>query len=161
ISSETALAGLDALLESEAIQSGVLSVDWSQFASLAAPGTLPARFDALIPAQPARTSPERPLHETLAELPVSHRRTVLLDRISEMVAQPLNVPAATGTERRRPLRDMGLASLMAVELTKAIGRLLDRPLPATLLFEHSTMESLASHIEAEYIATTDDNVQSA
>ena len=45
-----------------------------------------------------------------------------------------------------PLKEIGLDSLMAVELRNALTRSLGQPLPATLLFDHPTLDALAAHL---------------
>lgn len=45
-----------------------------------------------------------------------------------------SVPAA------RPLRELGFDSIMAVELRDRIASLIERPVPATLVFDHPTLE---------------------
>ena len=49
---------------------------------------------------------------------------------------------------RQPLNELGLDSLMAVELRNVLGRRVGRTLPATLLFDYPTIEAL-SDISAE------------
>src|SRR5215217_8684556 len=49
----------------------------------------------------------------------------------------------------RPLDEYGLSSRSAVQLSGALEELLDRPLSTTLLWEHPTIESLATALIAE------------
>ncbi|HEV7456874.1 MAG TPA: type I polyketide synthase [Roseococcus sp.] len=49
----------------------------------------------------------------------------------------------------RPLLELGLDSLMAVELRGAIAASLARPLPATLVFDHPTLAALLAHLLPE------------
>jgi acyl carrier protein len=50
-------------------------------------------------------------------------------------------------DTRRPFKDLGVDSLMAVELRNSLSRLIDRPLAATLLFDYPEVDSLVVHLE--------------
>ena len=53
----------------------------------------------------------------------------------------------------RPLSELGLDSIMAVELRNALGAdlALERPLPATLLFDRPSIASVADYIAREVL----------
>jgi acyl carrier protein len=55
-------------------------------------------------------------------------------------------------EPRQGLRDLGLDSLMSIELRNRLGQSLERRLPATLAFDHPTLEALFSFVMAELTA---------
>jgi acyl carrier protein len=63
----------------------------------------------------------------------------------------LGFEAADTVDARRPLSELGLDSLMAVELRNLLGASvgLTRALPATLLFDHPTIEALVDYLAAE------------
>jgi acyl transferase domain-containing protein/acyl carrier protein len=58
----------------------------------------------------------------------------------------LGLPPAD-LDPRRPLRDYGLDSLMALELRKALSEALERNLPATLAFDQPTLEEQAAFLK--------------
>ena len=51
-------------------------------------------------------------------------------------------------DERLPLKEVGLDSLMAVELRNALTRSLGASLPATLLFDHPSLDALATYLLA-------------
>src|SRR5690606_26918556 len=52
----------------------------------------------------------------------------------------------TSIDPRQPLNELGLDSLMAVELSNTLIKLLDTSLPATLLFDYPTSEALVNYL---------------
>jgi hypothetical protein len=53
-----------------------------------------------------------------------------------------------------PLGELGLDSLLAVELRNTLATALGRALPATLLFDHPTIDALTDHLLGE-LSTSD------
>src|SRR5690606_32385071 len=66
--------------------------------------------------------------------------------VVEEASKVLGLPAGTPIGARQPFHELGLDSLMAVELRNAIGAAVGRPQPATLLFDHPTTDSLVEHL---------------
>lgn len=68
-----------------------------------------------------------------------------MEYVVGQVAAVLRVARPETLNPRQPLMDLGLDSLMAVELRSrlALGLGLTRALPATLIFEHPNIESIA------------------
>ena len=50
-------------------------------------------------------------------------------------------------EAERPLRELGLNSLVAIELRNALAASLQCNLPSTLAFDYPTISALARHLE--------------
>jgi Phosphopantetheine attachment site len=88
------------------------------------------------------------LSEVMAAAPLA-RRALLLDFVSERVARVLGRLGEDRPDPARPLNEMGLDSLLAVELRNRLGADLGLPrgLPATLVFECPTIEALAAHLD--------------
>jgi acyl carrier protein len=62
-------------------------------------------------------------------------------------------PAHT-IDRLRPLKELGIDSLMAVELRNGLKAdlRLDGGLPATLVFDHPTVEAIAAYLDEEVLS---------
>lgn len=82
----------------------------------------------------------------LLDAPISRRRGLATKRVREVALRTLGLAPDFPLEPRRGLRDVGLDSLMAVELRNALQRMAERPLPATLLFDHPTVEALSGYL---------------
>ncbi len=76
------------------------------------------------------------------------RQDLLVDFVRKHVSQVLRLDASRMLDRRERLLDAGLDSLMAVELrsrlSKGLG--LAQNLPATLIFDYPTIESVAEYL---------------
>jgi acyl transferase domain-containing protein len=74
---------------------------------------------------------------------------LLQSLVKSHVAKVLGLPRADTLDLRRPLRELGLKSLMVTELRASLSRALDRKLPATAFFNHSNIESLARYLQGD------------
>ena len=68
--------------------------------------------------------------------------------MDEVVGQILGL-GDLDLERARPLPELGLDSLMAVELRNALGGAIGRVLPTSLVFDHPTAEALTEYLAGE------------
>jgi acyl carrier protein len=89
-----------------------------------------------------------PLADRLAGLAAGDRPEAITDHVRELAAGVLGVAAAHTLDPHTPLNELGLDSLMAVELRNALSRGIGRPLPATLLFDYPTVDALARFVTA-------------
>jgi acyl transferase domain-containing protein/acyl carrier protein len=97
----------------------------------------------------APTPPVIPgLAKRLAEAIGTARLDVLTEAVDEIVARILGL-GGIALERERPLNELGLDSLMAVELRNALSAAIGRTLPASLVFDHPTAEALSVFLAGE------------
>ena len=128
----------------------VLPVDWRAFVSRYPEAARPALLVDLIEYPlnvPAAASPQTPLlRERLADLPASEWRYAVYHHICEVVRRVLAVSPAFAIEPQQGLRDLGMDSLMAVELRNGLQQSVGRPLPSTLAFDYPAMEPLTDYL---------------
>jgi acyl carrier protein len=86
--------------------------------------------------------------------PADERRVNLLDFVLVQVGRVLRMSQNQRIGRRSRLMDLGVDSLMAVELRNRLGKALELPsrLPASLIFDYPTPESIALFLEQELIS---------
>jgi acyl carrier protein len=82
--------------------------------------------------------------------PSNLRREKLRESIGQAAAIVLGRDASRLIDPHQPLQELGLDSLMAVELRNRLGNLAGRTLPASLLFDFPTIERLADLLAPEF-----------
>ena len=82
----------------------------------------------------------------------SQRWSLLQTFVREQALKVLGLETSRAISLQRPLTELGLDSLMAVELRNALGKGVEQTLPATLLFDHPTIEALVHHLGKNVLA---------
>jgi NADPH:quinone reductase-like Zn-dependent oxidoreductase/acyl carrier protein len=135
-------------------QVAVLPLDWSIVLQRFAAGDEPP-FVADLAAALSRgkqASVAAPRTKLLPEVEAAAphlRRGLALSRLRAEAVTLLGLGAAAKVDPVQPLRELGLDSLMSVELRNAIAELLDRNLPATFLFKYPTLDALTDFVVSE------------
>jgi acyl transferase domain-containing protein/acyl carrier protein len=129
-------------------------------AGLAQIAILPGRKEIVLPGFPPGRElprPRGPLKSPISEekdlaarleqaLPVQRCR-LLAEQIASRARAVMGYPSTHSLDPDRPLRELGLDSLMAVELRNALVADTGLALPPTLIFEHPTITALAELLE--------------
>ncbi|WP_437819490.1 type I polyketide synthase [Sorangium sp. So ce1078] len=144
-----ALEAMAAALQAGVSHKVVASVDWPLMKPLWEARRrrpfleqIEARAAAPAGARPARAR----LLERLAGLPAPRRFDALVEHVQREVGRILGFPATELPAPDRGFFQMGMSSLMTIELRNALGRELGRDLPASLAFDHPNVEALARHL---------------
>lgn len=153
-------------------QLAVLDTDWAHVAEQRAAGNASLLFSELavqtqagtqvsVPGQaPAAT--EASLRERLESAAPNRRKTLLREHVRLLTVKVLGVQRSSDLNVTEPLRQLGLDSLMAVELRNLLGKAVGRTLPATLTFDHPSVAALAEHLaQAVFADLMDDKPASA
>jgi acyl carrier protein len=71
---------------------------------------------------------------------------VLLDFVIAEIRKAVGLPENHPVDERQPLQELGLDSLMAVELRNALSASVKLTLPATFAFDYTTAEAIARYL---------------
>lgn len=152
---------LERLMQGRAAQIGVMPVVWSKFLRRFASGSEPRFFAELAnetrqqqvatisPVSQTESQPD--ILRRLAEAAPAKHHTIVVAFVQEQAARVLELGSPRAISERIPLSEMGLDSLMAVELRNRLssGLGLKRTLPATLVFDYPTVEAIATFLAQE------------
>jgi malonyl CoA-acyl carrier protein transacylase len=157
IPSRQGMEAFGKVMDSGRTQVLVIPVDWSKFRTQFAGGNPPPFFSELMPAAPSAAPAETRREDSdlvrrLNAAATGGRRELLLDALERQAAKVLALAPGKTIDPRRPLNELGLDSLMSVELRNLLGRLVGRTLPATLLFDYPSLEAIAGYLEREVLA---------
>ncbi|HEY6881280.1 MAG TPA: SDR family NAD(P)-dependent oxidoreductase, partial [Polyangiales bacterium] len=92
------------------------------------------------------------LRDRLAPLSEGERLKLLLGMVQEVVATVLGLASPAAVPPNQPLKDLGLDSLMAVEVRNQLSARAETKLPATLVFDYPTPEAIAKLLLSQAFA---------
>jgi acyl transferase domain-containing protein/acyl carrier protein len=115
-------------------------------------GDLPALFRVLVRGRPRQvsdvTAAPDALREQLLALPGPGRMATVTELVQREVAVVLGRTGEAGIGARQVLKELGIDSLMAVELRRRVATATGTTLPATLAFDYPTPEAIAGLVLA-------------
>jgi acyl transferase domain-containing protein/predicted O-methyltransferase YrrM/acyl carrier protein len=138
-------------------QLAVLAADWSSALERWPAGHAPAFLRDVLRTVPsdAAASPAseaaRTLLRRLEASPPNRRPTLLLGHVRTAAAHVLGIGDARRVPLQQPLQELGLDSLMAVELRNRLGRDVERTLPATVLYEYPSVAALTTFLARDVL----------
>jgi acyl carrier protein len=155
IAPDEGLHALETLLQEGRTQAAVAAVDWPKLFRTDAGA---AALDLLAELAPG-TGPDsiehspRPseLLDRIRRLPAGERRPAVLHYLSDLVIAALQWRSEEPLDPRRRLFEIGVDSILALELKDRLERAAGVKLSATLLFVYPTLEALADYILTELI----------
>jgi hypothetical protein len=153
------LTTLERLLGEDRPQAGVLPIDWTAFFEPFPVGLEPAWLSDFVvqrqaPAPDADGPPE--LVQLLETVAPAERRAAVLNYVQKKAAVVLRASSDRLPDPRRSLNELGVDSLMGVELCNALGRGVGKHLAPTILFAYPTLTGLADHLAGDILGLSDD-----
>ena len=148
LATDSAIDALDALASSGSPQAIVADIDWRLFkGSYEARGhrRLLERLDAS-PERASAATGDSELVARLAAVAAGDREGVAVEIVQTEVAQVLGLPPASRPDPDQGLFEMGIDSLMALELRTRLETRVSRALPATLVFDCRSIRAMAAFL---------------
>jgi len=155
MASDQALAILGDLLSADTAQITVASVDWSALKPvyeakrerpfLAQVGVQPVAAPEIDEGKPG-------LLDELANSQVEERRELIETHVREQVARVLGMADPQAIDASRGLFEMGMDSLMSVELKGRLEKVVGQALPSTLTFNYPTIADLTEYFDTKILA---------
>ncbi|MGN7610528.1 type I polyketide synthase [Magnetococcales bacterium HHB-1] len=131
-------------------QVGIFSIDWPRFFKHNPPPSLLKHLVKTEDVAPDRVNQEtqsQTLFITqLQEAPSDQQRTLLQKHLTQKLIQTLQIDNKTIINPRQRLFDLGVDSLISLELKNSLQKDLDMRLSSTLLFDYPTLEDLLNHL---------------
>jgi epothilone polyketide synthase D len=153
---DTALRILGELAGAGVADAVVIPAAWRRFADAAGAAVAPLvqELVALEPEEKA-AEPVTDFTTTLLEMPAARRRAALETHVREHAEAVLAVETGRRLDATQGFADLGMDSLMAVELRNRLQRTLQRKLPATLAFDYPTIAAIVDHLSNELRVRSD------
>ncbi len=145
---EDALRALGALLLDPPAQAAVMDIDWPRYLQQFPQALAGGYLRDFTPTESSGAGAKTTWLTRLAATRVELRRDLLARLIGDRLAAVLGLPPGREIGPREPVFNLGVDSLMAVEVQGQIEAGLERRFSATLIFDFPTVESLVEHLIA-------------
>ena len=144
---ELALSTLGQLMASRESRVAVVDADWTRLKNLYEVHGRQPLFDNFgVQTTPVAGSGQSPLVDDLRAMSPSERFERLARQVQSLVSDVLHLDGDQVVEREVGFFDLGVDSLMAVQIKDRIQQLAGREFPSSLCFDYPTITALAEHL---------------
>lgn len=149
LSTQLALQALGNCLLGTRTQVGVIDCQWDQYLQsaeqlesfLSKVATAPIRTQ-----EQQRQGAQSALVGQFAQATIAERLSLLNTIVNNQIRKILGLAESMAVPEDQALTDQGFDSLMAVQLTNAVGRMLGQRLPVSLVFNHPSPKALSLYL---------------
>jgi NADPH:quinone reductase-like Zn-dependent oxidoreductase/acyl carrier protein len=106
-------------------------------------------------------APAVPALEAIDSLPAAMRQAALLRTIAEIVRRTLDLHSGEEIDPDVPLGDLGMDSLLAIELRNGLSRVFHKQFQSTILFDYPTLRILARYLDKEVLSAHEETPAAA
>jgi acyl transferase domain-containing protein/acyl carrier protein len=152
LSPEQGCAAVAYVLTQDIAHLGVSPIHWPALADLFTGGTAPGFLKALL-GEDARRPPSSgqagSMRSHFAQAHPGQRLSLLTEHIRAQVNKVMGLPPTYRIDERQGFFEVGMDSLMAVELKNLLSNSLQATLPATVIFDYPTISALTAYFAGE------------
>ena len=149
LNTQLALQALSTCLVGARTQVGVIDCQWDQYLQVTEPLQSFLSKVATLTSNTHERQPQQAhdaVLEQLARATLNQRLSLLTDIVATQIRKILGLTETEAVPVDQALTDQGFDSLMAVQLTNALGRLLGQRLPVSLVFNHPSPKALTEYL---------------
>jgi NADPH:quinone reductase-like Zn-dependent oxidoreductase/acyl carrier protein len=154
ITPDLGIQALERLMQQTSPQVVVMPVDWPSFLRPFGEGNEPALLSDLAAAVEPTIADDSAASELLQDLQNAapdERHELLVSFLSERLVAILGLTTVDRIDTHKALSEMGMDSLMAVELKNTLDAAVKRNLPATIAFEYPTIDAMATYLSTDVL----------
>lgn len=141
------IEALERLLSADVTQACVVSMNWTQHVRSLVNRVTPPLLSRLLPQQWNRGGEtEQKLRHEIAAATAPERVRLVSDYLSRNLIEVLGICETHPIDPQQGFSELGLDSLMSIELKNRVSRDLEMPLSATAIFEYPTLHSMAEFL---------------
>jgi myxalamid-type polyketide synthase MxaB len=144
---------------------GILPIRWHHFIETFKSGRVPAMFSKIQEIQGIDSPRKKPhrldLRSELVTAGPARREKILRSFVLNQVGRIFGFEEGFTIDPQQPFRELGLDSLMAVELRNTLNDTLDIVLPSTLLFDYPTPAELTNYLYKRLLPESTDKLLSS
>jgi acyl transferase domain-containing protein/D-arabinose 1-dehydrogenase-like Zn-dependent alcohol dehydrogenase/acyl carrier protein len=160
---DSGMQALETALVAEAPQFVTVRIGWSKYLDQYSGGVTPAIFST-VATQAEKTAPKKKkkdaagsqeLINKLSAVPDAKRGAILSQMLQAQAMSVLGVSDPSAVAMNQPLSELGLDSMLAVELRNELTDMVGANLSATLLFDYPTIEAISGHLLEDILQISD------
>jgi acyl carrier protein len=149
------LAAVERLILEGTTQATAIAIDWNRFLATDRPAVEQTPFSRLAsrraaakpaPSPKSATAPATDAPPDWSAFTTSTRRRTVEEMVRAALVKVLDMDPEASFDPYQGLRDLGLDSLMSVELRNRLQAAFQRTFPATLIFDFPTFAGLVDHV---------------
>lgn len=148
---EQGVLALERALSLDAARVAVITISWADFLRRHEGRRAPPLFDEVAPPAAAPAPAER-LAPQLAGLAPEEQRALVRAFLERSIRAVIGLSPSRALDPDRGFFDMGMDSLMLLELKKRIEAAVEMPLPTTFAFNHPTVAALSAFVLRDVLA---------
>jgi acyl carrier protein len=138
---------LGELLTQNATQVGVLPINWPQFIRQFPPDRQLPMLAVVSATTATIVQPKSAFRQKVDLANAGDRQVLLLEHLRQQIAKVLNMSSVEAIDPQLGFIDLGMDSLMAVELSNRLRSSLECPVSAAIAFDYPTIESLVDYFD--------------